>query len=353
MRIRHVLCTVATLAGIAACQHQQAVSAAAPVAATETSCWWTVYRSGLPVDTVAVHLVSAFSTLGLTGATSVRQGDTAWAHAGPTRIAARFGGTFSARAVAFQRGDSTLYRYFVTAEPPPGGWRNGYDSVTANNTHISVIPAASGLGLCVAIASRAQNGGTAPKAPNGEEALAVWSSRTPVVGGTEAAASGAAPPPAPAPAPVGVTTTAIVLRPVDPANADSIVLERTSCFGTCPAYRLRIARSGEVLFQSRAAGDTTHSLTSISAGDVHRLLERADLLAFDALPDTIAANSAYCHWRATDNPSVTTTVFVGGASKHVVDYLGCDWAPVGLRNLEALIDSVAGTEQLLARRFAR
>ena len=352
MRFRRALRTVASFAAIAtiaACHRQAPASASAPVAASETACWWTVYRSGLPVDTVAVHLVNAFSAVGLTDASWVRQGDTAWAHAGPTRIAARFGGTFSARAVAFQRGDSTLYRYFVTAEPPPGGWRKGYDSVTVNNTHISVVPASSGLGMCAAIASRAQNGGKAPKAPNGEETMAVWSSQPRAGGAAETAVASTAP----APAPAGVTATAIALRSVDPANADSIVLERTSCFGVCPAYRLRIAKSGEVLFRSRAPGDTTHSLTSIPAGDVQRLLERADLLAFDALPDTIATNSAYCHAVATDHPSAITTVFVGGASKQVVDYLGCDWAPVGLRHLEATIDSVAGTKRLLARRLSR
>ena len=313
------------------------------------ACWWTVYRSPLPVDTVAAHLVNAFSALGLTEATQVQHGDTAWANAGPTRIAARFGGTFSVRAVALQRGDSTLYRYFVTAAPPPGGWRKGYDSVTVNNTHISVIPASSGLGLCAAIASHAQNGGKAPKAPNGEEAWAVWSSRPAAGGSAEAAVSSVAP----APLPPGVTVTTIVLRPVDPAKADSIVLERTPCFGTCPAYRLRIAKSGEVAFRSRAARDTAHSVTFIPAEDAQRLFERASLLAFDSLPDTIATNHLYCHSYVTDYPTAITTVFVGSASKQVTDYLGCDWAPIGLRALEEKIDSVAGARRLLAPRVTR
>lgn len=166
----------AAFALAAACHRQAPVSESAPAAAAENPCWWTVYRSALPLDTVAAHLVNAFSAQGLTGATWERQGDTAWASAGPTWIAARFGGTFSARAVAFERGDSTLYRYFVTAAPPVGGWRPGYDSVTATGRHMSVNPAASGLGLCVGIASLARNGGTAPKEPNGEEALPIWSS---------------------------------------------------------------------------------------------------------------------------------------------------------------------------------
>lgn len=342
------LCIGGAIALAAACQPKVPTAAPTPVAVAETPCWWTVYRSGLPVDTVAAHLVNAFTALGLGDATFVRHGDTAWAKGGPTRIAARYGGRFSARAVALQRGDSTLYRYFVTAEPPPGGWRKGYDSVTVNNTHISVNPASSGLGLCTAIASRAQNGGKAPKEPNGEEAWAVWSSRMSAAGSSDALAAGAAP--APGPGVVGTSstaTTAIVLRPVEPAKADSIVLERTPCFGVCQAYRLRVAKSGEVSFRSHTARDTTPLLTSIPAEVAQRLFERANVLGFDELPDTIATNRAYCPSYVTDFPSAVTTVFVGARSKQVIDYLGCDWAPVGLRNLETLIDSTAGTARLM------
>jgi hypothetical protein len=177
LKIVRALCIVATPALTAACHRQAPVSESAPVAAAENPCWWTVYRSALPLDTVVAHLVNAFSVQGLTGAKWERQGDTAWASAGPTRLATRFGGTFAMRAVAFQRGDSTLYRYFVTAAPPAGGWRPGYDSVTTTGRHMSVTPASSAIGLCVGIASLARNGGIAPREPNGEETLAIWSSR--------------------------------------------------------------------------------------------------------------------------------------------------------------------------------
>ena len=145
--------------------------------AEESPCWWSVFRTPLPVDTVTVHLVNAFTTLGLTGATLEQHGDTAWAHAGPTRLDDWGGGTYSARMAAFRRGDSTLYRYFVAVVPPPGGWRPSYDSVTADGRHISVNPAGAVIGFCHAIASTSQNHGTAPNAPNGEESLAVWGSR--------------------------------------------------------------------------------------------------------------------------------------------------------------------------------
>lgn len=161
----------------AGCRHRRPAAAPGPAAASESPCWWAVFRSPLPLDTVAAHLVSAFTTLGLTNVSSAQQGDTVRAHAGPTRLDDRFGGTYSARMVAFRRGDSTLYRYFVIAVPPSGGWPPSRDSVTATGAHLSVNPAGSMLGFCIAIANTAQNHGTAPKEPNGEESLPVWRQR--------------------------------------------------------------------------------------------------------------------------------------------------------------------------------
>ena len=161
----------------AGCHRQAPASAPGPAAVADTPCWWTVFRSPLPVDTVAGHLVNAFITLGLTNATSAQQGDTIRAQAGPRPLDDRFGGTYSARMVAFRRGDTTLYRYFVTAVPPSGGWPPSHDSVTATGAHISVNPAGSVIGLCVAIGNTSGNHGTAPREPNGEESLPVWRRR--------------------------------------------------------------------------------------------------------------------------------------------------------------------------------
>lgn len=176
------LCVLPLLALGAACHRRGPLVAGAPLVADETPCWWTVFRSPLPLDTVATHLVNAFAMAGLTNAVAAQEGDTIRAEAGPTRLADRFGGTYAVRMVAFRSEDSTLYRYFVVATPPPGGWPPSHDSVTASGAHISVNPAGSVLGLCIAIANSSQNHGTAPKEPNGEESLPVWRRREPEPG---------------------------------------------------------------------------------------------------------------------------------------------------------------------------
>src|SRR5437764_7008112 len=69
------------------------------------------------------------------------------------------------------------------------------------------------------------------------------------------------------------------------AGLDSVVLERTSCFGTCPAYRLSIARSGHVSFQSRNRGDTAfHAWGTVPARILDTIARRAERTGFFDLP---------------------------------------------------------------------
>ena len=180
MQTRHAGWTVALLAVLGAatgCRKPPLGDVPAPVEKAESPCWWTVFRSTLPVDTVTANLVTAFSVLGLTNPKSSQLGDTAWAEAGPNRLDGWSGGTFSARMVAFRRGDSTLYRYFVHVVPPAGGWPPPYDTVTMDGRGVSVNPAGSMIGFCQTIARVSGNHGTSPSQPNGEESLAVWRRR--------------------------------------------------------------------------------------------------------------------------------------------------------------------------------
>jgi hypothetical protein len=130
---------------------------------------------------------------------------------------------------------------------------------------------------------------------------------------------------------------------LDPGAVDSVVLERTLCFGVCPAYRLTITRVGAVRFESRNPGDSGRTASAtISVSDFATLtvlgLGSTDLAE---LPDRIADEPKYCrHW-ATDHPTVVVTVFAGTQTRRVEDYQGCMWAPASLREFENRIDSTA------------
>jgi hypothetical protein len=133
-------------------------------------------------------------------------------------------------------------------------------------------------------------------------------------------------------------------------TAEGIVLERTRCFGTCPAYRLTVRSDGAVTFVSRNPGDTSGLKTdSLRQEQVAWLVEEATRLGFFTLPEVIADDSTLCPLRATDHPTATVTIFRQDSAHTVVDYHGCyashdlDVVPQvkQLRRLEAEIDSVA------------
>jgi hypothetical protein len=136
--------------------------------------------------------------------------------------------------------------------------------------------------------------------------------------------------------------------------ADSVVLERSRCFGSCPAYRLRIGGDGAVAHVSRDPGDTSDTKTdSITRSQVEWLLDEAERIGFYSLPKVIADDSTLCPLRATDHPTATVTIYRNDSAHTVVDYHGCyashDLAVAPkvqqLRRFEVEIDSVAGVSR--------
>jgi len=132
-----------------------------------------------------------------------------------------------------------------------------------------------------------------------------------------------------------------------PLEADSIVLERGLCYGTCPAYRVAVTRSGLVHFESLTPGDSGRKAT-----DTHGTADAFEGLAiqllisdFLALPDSIASDERFGARCATDHPTAVVTVYIGARSKQVVDYLGCHWGPAALRELEDMIDRVSQSQR--------
>ena len=107
------------------------------------------------------------------------------------------------------------------------------------------------------------------------------------------------------------------------AALDSIVLERTPCYGSCPAYRLTIARGGAVRYLGKNVEDSAPPVSAtIPAGLLDTLAARAAQIGFDQLPDTIANDRSLCVTAATDNSTIIVGLF-GQRSKEVVYYMGC------------------------------
>jgi hypothetical protein len=139
-----------------------------------------------------------------------------------------------------------------------------------------------------------------------------------------------------------------------PSKADSIVLERSMCFGTCPAYRLRVSDSGEVRFQSRNPGeDDRRAGDTVAATTFPALISKAKSIGFFDLPSKIVGDTVLCRVAETDAPTVVITVFTKAQTKRVEDYLGCfetvarkPLQPiVRLRAFEVEIDSALGSSR--------
>jgi len=130
--------------------------------------------------------------------------------------------------------------------------------------------------------------------------------------------------------------------------ADSITLERTRCFGLCPAYRLSIARGGAVRFQSLNPGDSKVATSRIAAAAFDSLMREAERIGFRSYPDVIQSDQELCGPSATDHPGATVTIQGPEGIKSVADYHGCHGKSerlAELRRLEDRLDSVAGSSR--------
>jgi hypothetical protein len=146
-----------------------------------------------------------------------------------------------------------------------------------------------------------------------------------------------------------------------PMPENSITLERSTCFGNCPAYRVTVTAAGQVSFTGQAHVQTmqaTGQVTPTQLAAIHDALARAD---FDAMRASYASRDDGCDMIMSDQPGIRITVNKVGVNKVGVNdardtrsvdfYLGCTGALVeAVRpRIEQLANSI--DEQLATRRW--
>ena len=127
-------------------------------------------------------------------------------------------------------------------------------------------------------------------------------------------------------------------------KAATIVLERTYCFGNCPAYTVTIHGDGRVEYAGKSNVKVTGSKEGrIEPEAVRALLSEFARAKYLSLPDYSGqkCKCGYC----TDMPSAITELSAGSAKHRVDHYYGCRCAPKALFDLESAIDKAAHTEQ--------
>ena len=136
-----------------------------------------------------------------------------------------------------------------------------------------------------------------------------------------------------------------VNNPPDGDLKDLVVsLERTTCYGDCPAYKLTIYGDGRVEYEGTANVKLTNKKEGhVQPGDLKKILAAFDKANYFSIkPYTYdTCTCTLC----TDMPTAITEIHAKGKSHRVEHYYGCRCAPRELWELEEGIDRIVGTEQ--------
>ena len=126
--------------------------------------------------------------------------------------------------------------------------------------------------------------------------------------------------------------------------SDTLIhMQRTVCFGTCPAYELTITQKGKVAFIGKQyVKQKGRAESQISGEKMDQLIQEIHESDFMEIP-----SNPECESRMTDLPSVFLTVNMDGNKHSVSHYHGCRGFEYEeqLYELENAIDSLAGVEK--------
>lgn len=123
-------------------------------------------------------------------------------------------------------------------------------------------------------------------------------------------------------------------------NSLHVMLVRTVCFGTCPAYRVDIAGDGTVNFDGHAfVAVVGHHSDRIPIESVRALFAAFQKSSFFQFHDSYQAS-------VTDMPTYALKLSYDGHTKGVLDYAGDEVGmPEAIAQLEQQVDAAAGTKK--------
>jgi len=138
--------------------------------------------------------------------------------------------------------------------------------------------------------------------------------------------------------PEQLPTTHVPFPEVPDWNKLEITLERTSCFGTCLAYKVEIHGDGSMVYTgTRFVAITGEHWDHISHEAVEQIVEAFRRADYFSLRDKYIQS-------VTDNATYRTSISIGGQTKSVTDYVGEEVGmPQTVTDLENAIDHIADT----------
>ncbi len=122
-----------------------------------------------------------------------------------------------------------------------------------------------------------------------------------------------------------------------------MTMSRSTCFGTCPDYTVRLYEDGTLEYEGRRfvkmKGSRKKTLDSATVQRVQQAL-------VDSGIQQLEADCCSCQ-ESTDNPTVVITMITDTQRKTVDHYHGCTKAPAWLGKLEDRLDSLLGTDEFV------
>lgn len=135
----------------------------------------------------------------------------------------------------------------------------------------------------------------------------------------------------------------LVTLPAPPASDTLIGMNRTICFGACPAYGVVIQGDGHLYYNGHkdvgVTGRAETNLSSAAVAAILRAVNESGVLSMD--------NTFDCTETSSDAPSALLTVRINGIERQISHYHGCVGSAKSetLLKLENAIDSIANTQQ--------
>src|SRR5713226_416401 len=119
----------------------------------------------------------------------------------------------------------------------------------------------------------------------------------------------------------------------------AITLERSGCFGTCPAYTVTVSTDGIVFKGSGFVAAPGKHTDIVDADEVRKLAKRFVAADFYSMDSSYTAS-------VTDNPFYTLSIAIDGHVKKVEDYVGSwEGMPAVITELEEEVDTFGRTER--------
>lgn len=124
----------------------------------------------------------------------------------------------------------------------------------------------------------------------------------------------------------------------------TISLERQGCYGSCPAYVVKLEGTGRVVYEGKDhIKEKGNKEGRVEIDKIKALIAEFANANFWALPDEYTESK--CNRYCTDMPTAITELSLRGRTRRVKHYYGCGGVPKALFDLESAIDKSVKVEQ--------